>query len=165
MARGIVIQGNRLTVEHEGSEVTVELKADDRGRLIPVKVTVAADGGVRADVLRTVPLQAIEAAANSGIGEILLAANTAEQSSEPVPVWSRRPALNLRAPAGRGRKSDEFYKRVAAAYSWLSANQSRPGPANVLAKRNDVPISTVHRWVKTARARGFLAPGQRGRAS
>ncbi len=58
--------------------------------------------------------------------------------------------------------SDEFYRQVASVYSALAA-QIR-APAAVMADANHVPLSTVHRWVKETRKRGFLAPGQRGRA-
>jgi hypothetical protein len=57
---------------------------------------------------------------------------------------------------------DDFYRKVAAVYSALAA-QIR-APAAVMADANHVPLSTVHRWVKETRKRGFLAPGQRGRA-
>jgi len=33
-----------------------------------------------------------------------------------------------------------------------------------LAEANGVPVSTVHRWVKEARRRGFLPPGRPGRS-
>jgi transposase-like protein len=67
--------------------------------------------------------------------------------------------------AGQGapgsRKSDEFYQRVAASYSARAARTSRP--AVEMANDNGVPVTTVHRWVKEARRRGFLPPGQKGR--
>jgi hypothetical protein len=61
-------------------------------------------------------------------------------------------------PAGN-RKPDEFYVRLAAVYGSLSGASG--SPAVKIAKRKGVPVSTVHRWVKEARRRGFLPPGRR----
>ena len=58
-----------------------------------------------------------------------------------------------------GRKPDEFYRSLAEQYSWLAA--AGPRPAAILAAINHVPPSTVHRWVREARRRGLLAPGER----
>jgi hypothetical protein len=58
-----------------------------------------------------------------------------------------------------GKRPDEFYRAVAQAYSWLAGRERRP--AKELAAINDVPASTVHRWVKEARRRGLLGPGRR----
>jgi hypothetical protein len=41
---------------------------------------------------------------------------------------------------------------VADHYLWLKANGYPPAPS--LAQANDVPVTTVHRWVKEARSRG-----------
>ena len=54
-----------------------------------------------------------------------------------------------------------FYQRVAAVYRQRVAESNRP--AVEMANANGVPVSTVHRWVKEARRRGFLPPGQKGR--
>jgi hypothetical protein len=56
---------------------------------------------------------------------------------------------------------DDFYRQVADAYRWLAVTS--PRPAVVLADANRVPETTTRRWVKEARRRGLLAPGQRGR--
>jgi hypothetical protein len=50
---------------------------------------------------------------------------------------------------------------VASVYSALAASSNRP--AVELAESNDVPLTTAHRWMKEARRRGFLPPGQKGR--
>jgi hypothetical protein len=54
-----------------------------------------------------------------------------------------------------------FYKRVADVYRELVGWTNRP--AVELAEANGVPVTTAHRWVKEARRRGFLPPGQKGR--
>jgi hypothetical protein len=161
----VSIEGNQLSTEHEGCLVTVDVEPDARGRLRPVKVTIAASGGVAAEALRTLPLRAIEAAANSEMGRFVIGASVGLTDPATYAMWQarKRPALKLRNPAGRGRKPDTFYRKVAAAYEWLS--QQGRGPASELAKVNEVPVTTVHLWIKEARARGFLAPGQKGRAS
>jgi hypothetical protein len=60
-----------------------------------------------------------------------------------------------------GRKPDRFYQEVANQYGRLVAVSSRP--AAEMAKIHGIPITTVHRWVKEARRRGFLGPGRKGR--
>lgn len=72
------------------------------------------------------------------------------------------PRLNLAALSG-GKRPDAFYRDVAEAYSWLAGRERRP--AKSLAAINEVPASTVHRWVKEARRRGLLGPGRRLAAS
>ena len=72
-------------------------------------------------------------------------------------VWPL-PFAQLEIPTTR-KKPDEFYRQVAKAYQTLAGMDRRP--AVILADKNRVPVTTVHRWVKEARARGFLAPGRR----
>jgi hypothetical protein len=75
----------------------------------------------------------------------------------------RKPRMKFRIPEGR-RKPDDFYRRVAEAYSWLRGYEQSRSPASDLAEINGVPVTTVHRWVKEARRRGLLGPGRPGRA-
>jgi len=60
-----------------------------------------------------------------------------------------------------GRKPDWFYQEVANQYGHLVATSNRP--AAEMAEIHGLPITTVHRWVKEARRRGFLGPGRKGR--
>jgi hypothetical protein len=71
----------------------------------------------------------------------------------------RKPPLKVGYP-GAAKKPDEFYEKVARAYSWLIYTGSNR-PAVELAQANEVPATTIHRWVKEARRRGFLPSGQR----
>lgn len=64
-----------------------------------------------------------------------------------------RPRLRLKVPEGR-RKSDSFYAAVADAYLAQAVISNRP--ARDLALANDIPVTTAHRWLKEARARGLL---------
>jgi len=61
-----------------------------------------------------------------------------------------------------GLAPDEFYSRVAAAYSEY-APRTR-APAKEIAAEAKVPITTVHRWIREARRRGFLPPARKGKA-
>lgn len=77
---------------------------------------------------------------------------------------SRQPRAPRRKPLGRpdGSNPDEFYRRVAETYTAL-AMQTK-APAKVMAEESDVPATTVHRWIREARTRGFLGPARKGRA-
>lgn len=77
-------------------------------------------------------------------------------------IVNEKPELRLTIPEGQRRKPDDFYQQVADVFAWL-ATTSR-SPAEDLAKFNDVKVTTVHRWVREARARGLLAPAT-GRGS
>jgi hypothetical protein len=61
-----------------------------------------------------------------------------------------------------GASPEEFYPRVAAAYSQY-APRTR-APAKEMAAEAGVPITTVHRWIREARRRGFLTPARKGKA-
>jgi len=79
------------------------------------------------------------------------------------PTRPSKPPLRFNIPQGR-RKPDAFYERVARAYMWLSTWGKSRAPAAQIAEVNRVPVTTVHRWIKEARRRGLLPPGEAGRA-
>lgn len=85
-----------------------------------------------------------------------------EPTAAVVRRSEKRPTKRqLRLPdPGQGvtRKGDDFYRKVATAYSRAAVHGR---PAVQLAEANDVPVTTVHRWVKEARRRSLLAPGER----
>ncbi|HEX8135800.1 MAG TPA: hypothetical protein VF880_20505 [Actinomycetes bacterium] len=93
-----------------------------------------------------------------------------EGSGEPQASMPRRkpwrsqvlpmPPVKLEVPS-TVPYPDAFYKAVADAYRFLALASRRP--AVELADANGVPPSTTRRWVKEARRRGLLAPGQKGR--
>lgn len=64
-----------------------------------------------------------------------------------------RDALVLDVPTTH-KYPDAFYRDVAKAWRLCVSLRVRPGPA--LAEANDVPVSTVQRWIKGARQRGAL---------
>lgn len=72
----------------------------------------------------------------------------------------RLPRPRLTRPAGAD--PEEFYPLVARAYLEY-ATQTR-APAKEIAAEAGVPITTVHRWIREARRRGFLPPARKGKA-
>lgn len=143
----------------------VSVKATDlQGRVTVIGVQIERPGGVSVEDLRSVSIPAIEASLNdaSMLGGLV---RQRLRSGSPAPMPPSAPTkrqLRLSIPAG-GRYPDEFYARVAMLYRALVANGVRPAPA--LADANEVPTSTVHRWIKEARARGALAPARKGGAT
>jgi hypothetical protein len=57
---------------------------------------------------------------------------------------------------------DEFYKLVSRAYGEYAVDSN--APAKEIAEEAGVPVTTVHRWIREARRRGFLPPARKGRA-
>lgn len=82
------------------------------------------------------------------------------QRASTVESRQQRRLVKLSRPTGRD--SDSFYRDVASAYAELA--RATRAPAKVLAEEAEVPITTVHRWVREARRRGFLPPGRKGKA-
>jgi hypothetical protein len=65
--------------------------------------------------------------------------------------------------ANGGRSyGDDFYRSIAAGY-WRFVTDGQP-PTAAIAEHLDVPLTTAKRWVKEARRRGHLPPGQQGKA-
>jgi len=155
------------------------------GRLIVVETHLRSEDGLTSGVLRGISVGRAEATANTTDAKEKIVEACQDEwiveglkppASRQVPTWvyrrlteldarseaPTRPRLKLRIPPRPGKRADEFYRRVAEAYGWLATRSRRP--AAELAELNDVPITTVHRWIKEARHRGFLGPGRRGGA-
>jgi hypothetical protein len=133
------------------STIRVRLEEAGDGRLHIAALRV--DGRVSAEVLRTIPVGRIEAAANAQL----------HHRAPPPPA--RRPRSRIRASLRTDPVAgypDEFYDAVATVYRQLATTSSRP--VAVLAEANDVPVTTARRWVKETRRRGLLAPGRPGKA-
>jgi hypothetical protein len=75
-----------------------------------------------------------------------------------VPLRSRVRSLRLNVPAGQP-VPDAFYREVARVYGDVGLSSERP--ALDIAKANGVSGARVHGWIREARRRGFLAPGER----
>lgn len=61
-----------------------------------------------------------------------------------------------------GSDPEKFYRQVALAYRQYAIETK--APARAIADEAQVPVTTVHRWIREARQRGFLPPGRKGRA-
>jgi hypothetical protein len=171
----------------EPGELAALVKFRERpdGRLVVSDMYLQAEGGITSEQLRALPIARAEAAANSPAAkaDVLRASVTTSGDTVEVPLralagagfeTSRiafadpleglvRPRLKLRASERPARRTDDFYRTVAEAYSWLATRSKRP--AAELAEANGVPVTTSHRWVKEARRRGLLGPGTRGGAT
>ena len=131
--------------------VHVRVAPRDDGRLRVVGLRI--DGPVSAEVLRSVPVGRIEAAANAQLHDAL---------SPPMKRKAEaRVSDALRSNAVRGYP-DAFYDSIATAYRSLAATTSKP--VSEIAAANEVPVTTAQRWVKEARRRGLLSPGHPGKA-
>ena len=168
--------------EYPGISVQVDVRD---GRATIVGVQVLRSEGVTVTDLRSVPIPQLEALWNDpGRRFVASIANATTlvsrlppeeiQSLRKYPESVRRMVRRSAAQAFAGlptksklrlevpeshRYPDEFYKRVAALYRALVAAGRRPAPA--IAEANDVPVTTVHAWVKEARRRGFLAQARK----
>jgi hypothetical protein len=152
--------GDWLYAENgHGDRVNVRFRLNDRGRMEPVELRLEGERPIDSTMLRQLPLTRLEGHANYRPDEVR------NPTPDPRPlagvplVPGGRGAALLKIPPGA--KPDWFYERLAVAYSKLALRSNRP--AVLLAERNEVPVTTVHRWVKEARRRGFLPPGQKGR--
>jgi hypothetical protein len=146
--------------------VRVRLGEGDDGRLHLVEMHVDAPGQLSAEVLRSIPVGRIEAAANAQLHpsapEGAAAAPWPGEMGALAPESLRLPdELRTADEPGRGYP-DMFYGAVAAAYRLLAV--ASPRPVAELAGANEVPVTTAQRWVKEARRRGHLAPGRPGKA-
>lgn len=134
------------------SPVLVAL-SDDRLVIVKVKLEATADAPIDTDLWRRVPLGHLAQLANLPENHRVIV-NTGEVKAEYA---YRRASYRLKPPAER-RYPDRFYDRVAAAYQ--RAIDERVAPAQTIADASDVPVTTVHRWIREARRRGFLHPAR-----
>lgn len=114
--------------------------------------------------LRDVPLGRIEVwvneLAHQGLVDVIKPKlSDAVQFDDPAtgtPTW-----VDKLPPAGKRDKGDEFYRRVGEVYGKAAVASTRP--AADLATVWEVPVTTIHRWIREARRRGFLPPAEPGR--
>jgi hypothetical protein len=146
------------------------------GRLVIRELYLSADNDlgterIDSDQLRRLSLARIEAMLNGSKDLVLKGLDEEPGPKEPHGPVERTPMVRtetsvsvvgekLGPPHPRPRP-DSFYQDVASEYLLAASVSGRP--AVVLAKGAGVPVSTVHGWVKEARRRGFLPPGQKGR--
>jgi hypothetical protein len=145
-----------------------------------VVVRVGWSGGTSISaIVRDLPVARMEAAANVRLSRLPDMPTAPDdfpfisygEVPHPGSRWAVRPdglareakpALRLSIPGAR-KKPNEFYECVADLYLRLSVTGNRP--ANELAQANSVPVTQVHGWIKEARRRGILPPGQRPKGS
>ena len=100
-------------------------------------------------------------AADVRAGQELTARHEAESAAHDAELretWSQtRPAITR----PDGSDPEAFYRNVAIAYRQYATGTK--APARAIADEAGVPVTTVHRWVREARQRGFLPQGRRGR--
>ena len=147
----------------------------DRGRIVVRELLVRPpDGAVDSALLRALPLGRLTAALNRPSEyQVLAEWLPGVDSARPFPIalhddnamfwWvaspaPRAPRLKITVPPDR-RKPDSFYEQVAERFTYLASRSERP--AQELAEANEVPVTTIHGWVKEARRRGLLAAGER----
>ncbi|MBC2934696.1 hypothetical protein [Nocardioides sp. zg-1228] len=64
---------------------------------------------------------------------------------------------------GRPDGTDDWYQQFAKVFTFAKRHGQARAPATFLAERNGVPVTTIHRWTREARRRGFLPPDPRGK--
>jgi hypothetical protein len=121
---------------------------------------------------RELPLGRIENAVNADVAASrALSERYNEKPPADVAAWfgqtaARREQVEQRyrlaRPTAR-RLADSFYADVAAAYR--DAVAAGLNPRKAIALDADTPADTVARWIREARRRGFLPPGEPGKVT
>ena len=164
----------------ESHGLFVRFRRSDTGRFVPSQILFQSKEAIDSETVRRLPIARIEATVNSQpIREEVM-----KRLDEPVELRFEDGRLVFQMPPeeaekrlararrkrsaklpadllSKPRRPDRFYQLVGEAYEQLAAETNRP--AAELAEANGVPLTTAHRWVKEARRRGFLPPGQKGR--
>lgn len=108
----------------------------------------------------TEQLQAMQSNADPRISDLraAIAGKTRKRSSAARQLPSAGRLKTLRD----GGLTEAFFAELARIYREASA-QTR-APAKLIADEIDVPVKTVHRWVREARLAGALPPARKGAA-
>lgn len=100
---------------------------------------------ITADLLRSVPVGRLE--------NLPRADNPSSRVAvEELPTLRRN----------QGEDPSAFAERVAKYYRAFSQLSSKP--AKLISEHSEVPLPTVHGWIREARLRGKLPPGRKGKA-
>ena len=83
----------------------------------------------------------------------------AHELAARIPSSESQRSLRVKVPSGR--KSDDFYERVAVAYA--SAANVHAEPVQAIANASQVAREEVYAWLKEARRRRLLPPARRSR--
>lgn len=157
-----------------GPDVYVRFRDAEDGGIEAVEVHILSDRAIDSADLRQLSLARLAGEYRFARGDVWkgvaprpiggpgldFQAVLAGEPVEPGPA-PRRSARNARLDIPDSvRKPDSFYEAVARAYTALVPTSRRP--AHEIAEANDVPITSVHGWIKEARRRAFLPPGRKG---
>ncbi|MET9099589.1 hypothetical protein [Streptomyces antibioticus] len=104
-----------------------------------------SDAPITADLLRAIPVGRLENI-GTNVGKAF-----ASLLDDLIPLRREK-----------GEDPDAFAERVAGYYRMFSELSSKP--AKMISVTSDVPLATVHGWIREARLRGKLPPGKRGKA-
>lgn len=132
--------GWRLVANYPDGELSVHLTPDRNGRKVVTGICLTNSGITSAD-LRAIPLNRIENTFN------------ADPLDADLPPLARE----------KGQDPDAFSELVARHYRRCATLSNRP--AQMMADQAGIPARRVHFWVREARLRGKLPPGQRGKAT
>ena len=182
-AGGWVRVGYTGAEEGEEWQLLVRAQPDESGRLRIVELYMGGGAPITAEALHNVRLGAIEEILNqphvrdgrlgvlakledesafdtSPAQKLLLRAARSRKLAKDIDAvtshFEARPKLSK--PAGRNY-GDSFYRQVADAFRHAQWRGAATAPA--IADEAGVPNSTALRWIREARQRGFLHPGQR----
>jgi hypothetical protein len=130
----------------------------DRLVITEVRLTATSERPIDTETWRRVPLGYLEQMANLPEPRSQVLGPSRDEVIAAVgPARPVRPRYRLPSRP-RGRYPDGFYDALAGAYHW--AVLERRAPAQTIAEVNDVPVTTVHRWIREARRRGLLPPAR-----
>jgi len=143
------VEPPQRTAAHEladGAQLYVTWSKQDNGHMVASALWLRQQPGraISSETLRSIPLRRLEAEANG------VSVASAELGLKKAPKLHRPD----------GRDPDAFYRAVATHYRWHAALSSKP--AALMAEAADVPVTTVHRWIREARRRGHLPKARRG---
>ena len=139
-------------------------------RLLPRRVLIEGDPEVTPDRPRSIkPTRTVARPHGPGLPLTERLPDSGQQWGPPVAPptdedvvhWNWR-SHGLQRPDNDQRSPEEFYREVARQYQ--AAVRVTSKPAALLAEPAGVPVTTVHRWVREARRRGFLPTGRKGKA-
>lgn len=119
---------------HERSSLEIRPVFDD-GELVELGIRPAFGGRLESAALRRISIEQLVA-----------------QHMQPEPLDDR----TITDPGGY-RKPDSFYQLVAEVFTAEMADGNLAA-ASAIALRANVPLPTVHRWLREARQRGYPLP-------
>lgn len=163
-----LIMGGRdwAAVLYDGLRARIRFRETETKRLVPDRIVLEGDT-LTATEIRKLPLGKLVTIVNAPMVRGRLSEKQWELELDPSKVeWSdlapQMDRMNLffprsvriDLPSGRG-KTERFYLAVADAFASAVAAGSE-APSEQIAEETDVPVSTVHGWLREARRRGII---------